>query len=784
MSQAVSLQLENGLRVELCCDAQASEAAALIQVASGSDDEPARWPGLAHLLEHMLFTGSRSFSGAQRLMNWVPAQGGRLNATTHADRTAFFFTLTPAALSAGLARLIDMLASPLLTAEALVQETAVIDAEYRLLCTDAQTLSGVAQRHLFSGPSALHRFHVGDRTSFGEDLPALRQALRQFHQQHYHAGNMTLWLLGPQPLNELETLARQYGAALPMAQPQPDGKSAMLQPRGDAAMNISGVPQLRLTFALNRWQESATGHCALLRILLCDEAEGGLLAHLRTHADCDGAHLELCWRGGGAALLTVGFDILQVNPPTALPEAALRQWLERLKSLSVTQLTHYLQLAQQRFSALSPLDRLREAAFGFAPPQRIDPDGWQAFLTQLHSAAVSRLWLAEKVTGEPQSSAGFTFIRAPFPSSLSTAQPPLALRFWPFPAPALPESLPHTAAPLSHITDAAPGVLTLRPCPETPISDALGYTIQAALRALAASLAHQGVQLSVERQQDIWQLQLSGEPALMQAALAAMSSRLASLPEQKILPSERGEIAIRRLLKQLPRWLTATQPLCNDLQHSVWQAALTGGDRTQLQALSHLLSLMPMRIRQAENWLRFDALAGGEYRLTQVKGDSALLLFCPLAQPDSEAQLAWRLLAQIYQPRFFQRLRTEQQTGYVVSCRFHQTADRIGVLFALQSPSLKAAALRQHIERFLVQSESDIAGLSAEELAQSRERLWQQLQPQGDALTRARQRLAFAPLTTPLAWQTLQRLDNDALLAWHRKLSDAAGWQLCVAESD
>ncbi|MFD1800900.1 pyrroloquinoline quinone biosynthesis protein PqqF [Mixta tenebrionis] len=785
MSQAASLRLENGLRIELRCDVQASEAAALIQVASGSDDEPARWPGLAHLLEHMLFTGSRGFRGAQRLMSWVPAQGGRLNATTHADRTAFFFTLAPAASGAGLARLVDMLAFPLLTVGALAQEAAVIDAEYQLLRTDALTLSGAAQRHLFSGPPALHRFHVGDRASFGEDLPALLRALRQFHQQRYHAGNMTLWLLGPQPLNELETLARRYGAALPMAQPQPDNEPAMLQPRGDAAVNISGAPQLRLTFALNRWQENATGHCALLRTLLRDEAEGGLLAHLRAHAGCDGAQLELCWRGGGAALLSVSFDMSQANPPpTALAETALRQWLQQLQALSAAQLTHYLQLARQHVEALSPLDRLREAAFGFAPPQRVDIHRWQAFLTQLCRAAVSRLWLADNVTGEPQTSAGFSFICAPFPSSLPTAQPPLALRFWPFPAASTPVPLPDTAAPLSYFADAAPAVLTLRPRPETPVSDALGGAIQAALRALAASLAHQGGQLSAEQRQGVWQLQLSGEPALMQTALAAVSSRLAALPQQKIVPPERGEIAIRRLLRQLPRWLTATQPLCNDLQQSVWQAALTGGDRAQQQALARLLSQMPMRIAQGESWLRFDALAGCEYRLTSVQGDSALLLFCPLAQPDLEAQLAWRLLAQILQPLFFQRLRMEQQVGYVASCSFHQTADRTGVLFALQSPQLKAAALRQHIERFLTQSERDIAGLSAQELAQSRERLWQQLQPQGDVLARARQRLAFSPLTTPLAQQALRRLDNDALLAWHRRLSDATGWQLCIAEAD
>ena len=74
MSQAASLRLENGLTVRLLQDAQAQEAAALLQIASGSDHEPARWPGLAHLLEHLLFAGSENYRGQQRLMSWVPAR--------------------------------------------------------------------------------------------------------------------------------------------------------------------------------------------------------------------------------------------------------------------------------------------------------------------------------------------------------------------------------------------------------------------------------------------------------------------------------------------------------------------------------------------------------------------------------------------------------------------------------------------------------------------------------------------------------------------------------------
>ena len=792
MTQAAALRLANGLTLRLCHDPQASEAAALLQVACGSDREPAQWPGLTHLLEHLLFTGSAGYTGQQRLMSWVPAQGGRLNATTRADRTAFFFSLPASGLAEGLARLVDMLARPLLAAEAIAQETAVIDAEYRLLRQDAQTLSGVAQRHFFHGPPALRRFQVGSRASFGADIDRLRQALVEFHQQRYHAGAMTLWLCGPQPLAELESIARRCGASLPLSVATAATLPCVrLRTRGDAAVRTTGATQLSLTFALNRWRESDTGCCALLRQLLLDEAEGSLLAQLRAADACDGVSLQEVWRGDGAALIAV--DFLPAHPRAelaALLEGALRQWLAGLAALNAAQLNHYLQLAQRQFAAKSALDRLRERAFGFAPPASVTPEAWRAWLQQLQQADVSRLWLDESVEGEVTASAGFEFISAPL--RVAPKNTALPLRFWPFPPLAAPSLAPAPAVPLLHLPASTPAVLTLRPAPGTAIADALGYALQAALRALAASLTHQNGRLSVERHQGIWQLQLSGEPSLLAAALTAVVTRLHTFTPSEAgvrawrreRQKEQGEIPVRRLLNQLAGWLLAQQPVCGALNEITWQAALVGGSQTLAQQLAQVLSRMPGEIKSAACGLQCDPLAGQRRTLPLTQGDTALLLFCPVMQPGLEAQLAGRLLALIYQPAFFQRLRVEQQVGYVVSCGFHLVADRAGVLFALQSPQLTAAELFTHNELFLAMMAENIAQLTAGELAEKRERLWQRLQPEGDALEQARQTLAFPTLASPATRVLLETLDAPRLLAWHHRLCDPQGWWQCVAEAE
>nr|WP_038874028.1 insulinase family protein [Cronobacter dublinensis] len=84
-----TLRLENGVTLTLIHQQQATQAAALWRVNAGSLHEPDAWPGLAHLLEHMLFRGSDGYPDDERLMRWVPDQGGRLNASTRLCQTAF-----------------------------------------------------------------------------------------------------------------------------------------------------------------------------------------------------------------------------------------------------------------------------------------------------------------------------------------------------------------------------------------------------------------------------------------------------------------------------------------------------------------------------------------------------------------------------------------------------------------------------------------------------------------------------------------------------------------------
>ncbi len=271
-----TVTLPGGLQATLVHQPQADRAAALARVAAGSHHEPSRFPGLAHLLEHLLFYGGERYQDDDRLMGWVQRQGGSVNATTLARHSAFFFEVAADALADGVARLQEMLQAPLLLREDIQREVAVIDAEYRLIQQHEPSRREAAVRHAASAPAAFRRFQVGSADALAGDLAALQAALGDFHRTHYVARRMQLWLQGPQSLEALGELAARFAAGLaageapPPAPPLRPGEFTALQ------LAVSSQPAL--------WRcplIALSDNVTLLREFLLDEAPGSLMAGLR-----------------------------------------------------------------------------------------------------------------------------------------------------------------------------------------------------------------------------------------------------------------------------------------------------------------------------------------------------------------------------------------------------------------------------------------------------------------------------------------------------------------------
>lgn len=796
------LRLENGLWVMLSRDPGATRAAALFHLSAGSHHEPEQWPGLAHLFEHVVFAGSQEYEGDSRLMSWAQAEDARLNATTLPTATAWFFDVAAAKLEAGFARLTDMLARPRLALDAIKQETTVIDAEFRMLATDADTLCEAALGAVFDSPKALSTFHVGNLSAFGEDLPALQAALRDYHRQHFHTGLLSLWISGPQPLDELAALAKRYAHVFPPVQThsRPATAPLALSAQRSYALRSEGPARLHLSFMLALTRQAATS-LTLLRQFFIDEAPLGLLDTLRMHGLCDSVQLMKPYNTESEAIITFEFLLNRdSHSTTADVETLFFHWLDALSALTDASLRHYASLAADGFSHLSPVDKLRTTAFDFPPVDKFTPDereAWKRLLSQLTRSRMARLWATAELHAQPRKIQGFDLPITPFDMPAASHIAPPDFVFYPLGQPVNAPVLPEQKITLPHaLPGEKEGVVIVSPVLGDPLPSRWAYILQASLRALIGQCAHQGTRLTFERYQGQWLLQLSGPNALLAGTLDAVIRQFTALSAEMLAQGERqfrqaeqalhSEIAIRCLLNRLPLLLSAEPNLqtpCATLPEVAWNAALYGGDKTLHDAVSRLLSRFPGKVNAASTSPLPPQSCRSRYLFPTASQDAAVLLFCPLVEQTPVCLAAWQLLASLFEPQFFQRLRVELNIGYVVSCRFMQSAGESGILFAVQSPSHCVEQIVGHIEAFIGDMSESITMMTQQNFAEKRDDLGQKIQtfPQERVECLRESWLRDNLYTSPLTPRSLSSLTLPLLQDFYLRLrlETSRWWWLC-----
>lgn len=721
--QTRALTLANGLRCQLIHQPDAAQAAALVRVNAGSLQEPDRWPGLAHLLEHLLFCDSAGFRGGERLMPWIQRRGGQVNASTRLGDSAFFFQTAAGELDEGAARLGDMLTAPGLAPDDIHRECAAIDAEYRLLQTHAPALCEAALLDLAAPAGRFQRFRVGNKTVFGDNVTDLRAALRQFHRRYYAAENCTLWLQGPQSLDALAQMAQACGAGLARGQsraPDPPPRVGNLRWR---QLALPGEGRFWLTLPLVGDADTLAPGVDALRSFWLDSAPGSLLANLRDAHLCEELDIEWLWREGGCGWLLFKFSADAINARQACDiEHYFYQHLRAVQATSSAQRDHYRKLAAAEFARRPPLAQLRARALDLASPEAA-PDSDAAILPLLRAVPL-RLLTAPRLDGAVARQAqGFTLHTVDGPAQPHADSTVKDVRFQQEEE-AIGNGVRNTnSAPTFYFyprdsrDDGAPGpddarfpllavgpggsppALLLRAAFFQPLPLDAALMLGRRLRPLLGALRHLGVRGEWQGGQLTLFLPEKSDSA------GALVRRIAKVLGDDIVPGEPPppeSIALRQLLSALP------QALCPSPAPRRWLAACSGEPGAQREALARALGgLRPLE--KLDN----PAPASGASAVVCTGGDRALVLFIPLAQASNVEQAALRALGHLYAPGFYQRLRVEQQVGYAVFARYQQVADIDGILFALQSPHLGWRSLLQRCKDFLRQQTFDEIDLDA-----------------------------------------------------------------------
>ena len=209
-------QLENGLRYTvLPLHIQLKRVDVIMRVYAGAIDETENQSGVAHMVEHMAFRATESYS--QGIMPYLHQQGWlrgkNYNAFTNQENTTYIY-MPPKHFN--LMQTLEVVKQMLFKAEI---RAADWDSERKIILEEWRTRDS-AKRRLFeqrqSSQRANSRYEnrlvIGSQKSINT-MPVIE--LQQYYKMWYVPNNMQLLLVGDIQPNEAEKLIREYFADLP-----------------------------------------------------------------------------------------------------------------------------------------------------------------------------------------------------------------------------------------------------------------------------------------------------------------------------------------------------------------------------------------------------------------------------------------------------------------------------------------------------------------------------------------------------------------------------------------
>jgi len=200
-------QLDNGLKVIVKPDRRAPIAVAQIWYKVGSSYEHTGLTGVSHVLEHMMFKGTKNLA-PNEFSEIVSANGGRENAFTGRDYTAYFQTLASDRLEISFKLEADRMQNLMLDEKEFKKEIEVVKEERRLRTEDKPTALTYERFRAAVFPSSPYRNPVIGWMSDLENMQL--DDLRQWYAKWYAPGNATLVVVGDVDPDEIYGLARQF----------------------------------------------------------------------------------------------------------------------------------------------------------------------------------------------------------------------------------------------------------------------------------------------------------------------------------------------------------------------------------------------------------------------------------------------------------------------------------------------------------------------------------------------------------------------------------------------
>ena len=244
-AEVQEFKLDNGLKIVVQEDHRAPVVVSQVWYRAGALDEVNGKTGVAHVLEHMMFKGTKAVP-AGKFSRLIAAAGGKENAFTAQDQTTYYQQLEKSNLPLSIKLEADRMANLNLTDEEFAKEIKVVMEERRWR-TEDKPQSKVNEQF----NSTIYHVHPYGRPVVGwmNDLENMTAAdAREWYNTWYAPNNATLVVVGDVNAQDVLKLAKQYfGPLKPHALP---ARKPQVEPEQKGERRVVVKAQAKLPYVL------------------------------------------------------------------------------------------------------------------------------------------------------------------------------------------------------------------------------------------------------------------------------------------------------------------------------------------------------------------------------------------------------------------------------------------------------------------------------------------------------------------------------------------------------
>jgi len=269
----------NGLKLLLLPNRVAPVATFAVVYHVGSRNEAVGHTGATHLLEHLMFKGTREYRREKgtAIAAVLDRLGARFNATTWFDRTNYYETVPSAEIDAVLKLEASRMRGSLLKDEDRQPEMTVVRNEFE---RGENSPFQVLYKQTFAVAFREHPYHHPTIGWKGDIEGVSTQRLKEFYDVFYHPNNATAMLIGDfEEADALAQVAARFGAIPPSPRPIPEVYTSEPPQEGERRFVVRRTGEIAWVALSWRTVETRHGDTPALAVL-GNVLGGGVTARL------------------------------------------------------------------------------------------------------------------------------------------------------------------------------------------------------------------------------------------------------------------------------------------------------------------------------------------------------------------------------------------------------------------------------------------------------------------------------------------------------------------------